>query len=74
MKEFRSALAQYLIGDLEVSDLEDAIGSATHLARAEQTGLFSPACEPDAIGGVSPAEQFQALVIKGFDGESAEAA
>ena len=28
MKEFRSALAQYLIGDLEVSDLEDAIDQA----------------------------------------------
>ena len=56
------------------ADLEDAIGSATHLAQSEQTVLFSPACEPDAIGGVTPAEQFQALVIKGFDRESAEAA
>jgi serine/threonine protein kinase len=28
VKEFRSALAQYLIGDLEVSDLEDAIDQA----------------------------------------------
>ncbi len=44
------------------ADLEDAVAVAARVAPARATVLFSPACEPDVLGGPAPGDAFRALL------------
>ena len=60
-----SALQKEELGSriVRCADLEDAISSAAFLASAGDTVLFSPACEPDMLAGLSPNDSFRRGVL-----------